>query len=724
MKFKQLLTKSLLAAVCLLVGQSAWAQHYTTSFTSGTFTGGQQITSAGLLTVTMSATGQTWSAANGNQGNYGITVGPATLTESVPTAGTFIKIQPVKDLDFKLNTWAYNNMNYKLIDGAQPATIIVDERSRYNSTRNFGKLTAGKTYYIYTTESSVANGLKSIDVTSYENYTIHYKDGEGNTIKSDVVYAGLYGANVTASASDMESVEYNDKTYFYSSGNEEITLGTETNEITLVYATATPATITVKYWNNDEPAVEIKDATAIDTYVGATDITASGELLPTYINYEDNRYSYSSGNRVIATVTGDDVINLVYTAVPKYTCTVNAKAGETLLASPSATIYSGEDVTVYYQKAYSNASKWYFVDVNGSAPGYGVEFGSVTSNQSQDVTTYTLNNDVVYFAEAENLTIVGSWAANGNYLNWRSNGMSKRMAKKSYIYTSTIAPGVYDVTMWARNNRSAGTGTETLPIFLRDGDGNLTDLSVSFPGWARGGFEAAYTARIAIPDDGKDYSVAINNNTDYTSNLELDYVYLTKLPATVSKTISAAGWATYCSPYALDLSNATGLTDAYIVTGGSNGVLTKSSVKGGTVPANTGLLLKGNEGTATIPVVANSETNVANNILKGVTAETQIDPETGWVLMGSPKIGFYQNTNSFTVGANTAYILVSDLPVPQNQTADARASYLLFDDMTGISQVAGSEVKTNGVIYNLNGQRVSNPTKGIYIIDGVKVAIE
>lgn len=72
----------------------------------------------------------------------------------------------------------------------------------------------------------------------------------------------------------------------------------------------------------------------------------------------------------------------------------------------------------------------------------------------------------------------------------------------------------------------------------------------------------------------------------------------------VSKTITPAGWATYYSPYALDLANATGLTDAYIVTGGTGGVLAKTSVKSGTVAANTGLLLKGAEGTATIPVVA------------------------------------------------------------------------------------------------------------------------
>jgi hypothetical protein len=198
-------------------------------------------------------------------------------------------------------------------------------------------------------------------------------------------------------------------------------------------------------------------------------------------------------------------------------------------------------------------------------------------------------------------------------------------------------------------------------------------------------------------------------------NFELYYLG----PTSVSKTISAAGWATYCSPYALDLENATGLTDAYIVTGGNAGVLTKTSVKGGTVPANTGLLLKGNAGTATIPVVASSSTNVEANKLVGVNAATEIAANTGWVLMGSPSLGFYQNTNAFTVGANTAYIPVSELPAPNN---NARAVFKLEDDFTGINAIEAAEAEEgtlkdgkyfidgkivivkNGVKYSANGQ--------------------
>jgi hypothetical protein len=187
----------------------------------------------------------------------------------------------------------------------------------------------------------------------------------------------------------------------------------------------------------------------------------------------------------------------------------------------------------------------------------------------------------------------------------------------------------------------------------------------------------------------------------------------------VSKTITAAGWATYCSPYALDLSKATGLTDAYIVTGGDAGVLTLTSVKGGSVPANTGLLLKGDKGTVTIPVVASSETNVTANKLVGVTAEYNLAADGGYVLMDATNgLGFYKNTNAFTVGANTAYL-------PDGfDGAATRSFFNLFDDATGINAVQNEEFKVNGEVYNLKGQRVNQPTKGLYIVGGKKMIVK
>ena len=185
----------------------------------------------------------------------------------------------------------------------------------------------------------------------------------------------------------------------------------------------------------------------------------------------------------------------------------------------------------------------------------------------------------------------------------------------------------------------------------------------------------------------------------------------------VTKTITAAGWATYCSPYALDFTgDIANLTNVYIVTGANANSLELSSVKGGTVPANTGLLLEGTAGDVVIPIAGSSTTNVAANKLVGVTAETPLAAEGGYVLMSSPSVGFYQNANAFTVGANTAYL-------PADFAATARSFYS-FGDATGVSATLKNKEIENKEVYNLKGQRVAQPTKGLYIVGGKKIVVK
>ena len=229
------------------------------------------------------------------------------------------------------------------------------------------------------------------------------------------------------------------------------------------------------------------------------------------------------------------------------------------------------------------------------------------------------------------------------------------------------------------------------------------------------------------------YSLRKSNNGGKEGN----HVYILKkvqsfVPAgtTVSKTITAAGWATYCSPYPLDFSEGIeNLTDVYIITGSQtpgaeSGYVAKTSVKGGTVPANTGLLIKGSAGTVTIPVAASSSTNVDDNKLVGVTANTVIEANTGYVLMNDATygLGFYKNSNAFTVGANTAY-----LPADFAGSNGARFFSLFNDDVTGISDATrlnDNEKMTNDNCFDLQGRRVAQPTRGLYIVNGKKVIIK
>ena len=203
-------------------------------------------------------------------------------------------------------------------------------------------------------------------------------------------------------------------------------------------------------------------------------------------------------------------------------------------------------------------------------------------------------------------------------------------------------------------------------------------------------------------------------------NLVQQLYFYEATPTTVTKTISSAGWATYCSPYALDFSSAiANLSAAYLVVGGDGDYVTKSQITT-TIPANTGILLRG-EGAVTIPVVASSATDVSANKLIGKTAEYALAAEAGYVLMNDATygVGFYQNENAFTVGANTAYL-------PANfDGGSARSFFGLWndDETTGIKSLDVND-NLNNKVFDLQGRRVAQPAKGLYIVNGKKVVMK
>ena len=74
--------------------------------------------------------------------------------------------------------------------------------------------------------------------------------------------------------------------------------------------------------------------------------------------------------------------------------------------------------------------------------------------------------------------------------------------------------------------------------------------------------------------------------------------------------------------------------------------------------------------------------------------------------------------NGATIPAGKAYLDASG--------AGARALSIVFgeDEATGIENLTPTLSEGEGVVYNLRGQRVNAPTKGLYIVNGKKVVIK
>ena len=148
------------------------------------------------------------------------------------------------------------------------------------------------------------------------------------------------------------------------------------------------------------------------------------------------------------------------------------------------------------------------------------------------------------------------------------------------------------------------------------------------------------------------------------------------------------------------------------------------------IPANTGVLLKVFNKTGatsgklyyTIGEKDNVTYTISNNIMTGVTVKSKPVNASGsspvYVLQGGIFRKATSTINDFPV--HKAYMLL-----PSGAPAKLSLSFGDDDETTDIESITtDEETKDNDVYYNLNGQRVSNPQKGVYIHNGKKVIIK
>ncbi len=247
-------------------------------------------------------------------------------------------------------------------------------------------------------------------------------------------------------------------------------------------------------------------------------------------------------------------------------------------------------------------------------------------------------------------------------------------------------------------------GSEGTTLNLSITNGTLSSASVTM---VKGTF-TNYSITITGTTDAGTITFAaknLSNNRFFLDEVQVrEVVAIT--PAKTYTTLTAAS--------ALDFS---GLSlEAYIVKDNdtSDGYVTMTRVN--KVPANTGLVLKASSTGSPIdvPVLTGDADDVTGNLMAGsATATTAVAENAGYIL----KDGVFQPSSGGDLPAGKAYlnIAVSSAPV---------LNLNFGDDTTGIDMVKGEGFKVNGEFYNLNGQRVTQPTKGLYIVNGKKVVIK
>lgn len=194
--------------------------------------------------------------------------------------------------------------------------------------------------------------------------------------------------------------------------------------------------------------------------------------------------------------------------------------------------------------------------------------------------------------------------------------------------------------------------------------------------------------------------------------------HYTPSPASESVTVTAAGYATYVSAYNLDFTSTS--IKAYEAKVNAGKVVLTPINK---VQAGTGVVLyKEGGATESIPVCTDYDTASNNELVAGTGAAVATDGTTytNYILNNVDGIGFYK-ANGQTVASNRAYLHTLTANI-----SGGAPLYMFFNDSetTGINAVKGAEFKVNGEYYDLQGHRVAQPTKGLYIVNGRKVVIK
>ena len=189
-------------------------------------------------------------------------------------------------------------------------------------------------------------------------------------------------------------------------------------------------------------------------------------------------------------------------------------------------------------------------------------------------------------------------------------------------------------------------------------------------------------------------------------------------PTDIDIYVSEAGYATYASNFDLDFSTNTNLK-AYIAKEVSSDIKMVEVEK---VAAGTGVLLRATDGGGkayTVETTTETTADVTGNLFKRGNDEA-VAYEAGegkynYILnVVNNKLGFYKAAGK-TVAKNRAYL--------QTSFAAARIDMNFDEEVTGIKQIETS-MSNNEEYYNLAGQRVAQPTNGLYIVNGRKVIIK
>lgn len=200
-------------------------------------------------------------------------------------------------------------------------------------------------------------------------------------------------------------------------------------------------------------------------------------------------------------------------------------------------------------------------------------------------------------------------------------------------------------------------------------------------------------------------------NTCNTTNFD------TNLSITFSKDKE---WKTFTSAYNLDFSSAEGLTAYTAKYNKENDAVALTPVK--KVKAHTGLILKGEAGKYTLPILASNEAGLEaapdNQLVDCVDALWSTGRENDYFLHDGK---FVMSDHNGWVLPGKSYLYING---ERANKSDSPLRVYVDNTATSIDGITNNHVVKDEAYYNLQGVKVQHPQHGVFIHNGKKVVLK
>ena len=622
--------------------------------------------------------------------------------------------------EFDKNNYIVSRTELPASDLTKTSDIVLDFKNGATDadlTDYFTTSSTGAITYTVADETVIENADELISalkvgtttVTVSQAATLSYKAGE---ITINVTVQDTREAATTIPAINIETLKVNDGgtlsvtnpvkadegvTFSFASSDDNVLMVENGEYLALAVGTVTvTVTATPSNTNLYKPVVANFEVTVEADVKTNTEIAiddASGSTVygtPKNVDFiitdgYNGELSYTIDNAAIADVEiGASAITFTPKAVGIAVITISAPETATFNAAENVqytlTVTAPEGST---EAAVSSVIL--FNETFDKCEGSGGRDGEFTGNVGTSSTTGNLD---------EEWTTIGS---NGAYQCIKlGTGKATGSVETSNITLSGSATLTFSAAGWG------DTSTNTIQVSA-EGATLSGDVEVTLAN----GVWNSYT--VNITEATGSVSITFTMKRGF-----LDDVVVTKEDAAITAKLNASGYATFCSQYPLDFTTTNGYT-AWQIKAISGETITFEKIKGA-IKGGQGILLKG-EADATVTLASEDAlTMLDGNLLYGITAPTYVADDEYLGLSGNK----FVKINAGTVPAGKALLPASAIP------AEARELTFVFEDeqTTGIESLNPALSKGADTIYDLQGRKVAQPTKGLYIKNGKKVVMK